>query len=195
MDLPHTHESVPRFHERRRDGRSLSAKQTASGALRVFAMAAVAASLPSSLVCASPPQVHFDVSYQVGCRDVTPPDFLEALAKEAIDNGADLFCAHGPFDFRAIEIYRGKPIFYGLGSFIRQPYQQDYVPWETYSAHTFTGRRYESVNPLDTTVPDAEFLTTRTGRHPARAAGLRQASLAGLRGRSQLGAPFDLRSP
>ena len=97
-----------------------------------------------------------------------PPNFLESLGKEAIDNGADMFCAHGPFDFRAIEIYKDKPIFYGLGSFIRQPYQQEYVPWETYSAHTFTGRNYESVNPLDTTIPDAEFLTTRTGRHPAR---------------------------
>ena len=97
-----------------------------------------------------------------------PPDFLESLGREAIDNGADLFCAHGPFDFRAIEIYQGKPIFYGLGSFIRQPYMQEYVPWETYSAHTFTGHDYESVNPIDTTIPDAEFLTTRTGRHPAR---------------------------
>ena len=97
-----------------------------------------------------------------------PPDFLESLGKEAIDNGADMFCAHGPFDFRAIEIYKGKPIFYGLGSFIRQPYLQEYVPWETYSAHTFTGHDYESVNPIDTTIPDAAFLTTRTGRHPAR---------------------------
>jgi len=97
-----------------------------------------------------------------------PPDFLETLGKESIDNGADMFCAHGPFDFRAIEIYAGKPIFYGLGSFIRQPYMQEYVPWETYSAHTFTGHNYASVNPIDTTIPDAEFLTTRTGRHPAR---------------------------
>jgi len=97
-----------------------------------------------------------------------PPDFLEELGRQAIDNGADMFCVHGPFEFRAIEIYQGKPIFYGLGSFIRQPYMQEMVPWETYSEHTFTGRHYESVNPLDTTIPDAEFLTTRTGRHPER---------------------------
>lgn len=97
-----------------------------------------------------------------------PPDFLESLGKEAIDNGADMFCVHGPFDFRAIEIYENKPIFYGLGSFIRQPYQQEYVPWETYSAHTFVGREYGSINPIDTDIPDAEILTTRTGRHPAR---------------------------
>jgi poly-gamma-glutamate capsule biosynthesis protein CapA/YwtB (metallophosphatase superfamily) len=97
-----------------------------------------------------------------------PPDFLQKLGRAAIDNGADMFCVHGPFELRAIEIYQGKPIFYGLGSFIRQPYMQEVVPWETYSAHTFVGRRYDSVNPLDTNVEDAEFLTVRTGRHPAR---------------------------
>lgn len=97
-----------------------------------------------------------------------PPDFLQALGREAIDSGADLVAFHGPFVFRAIEIYAGKPIFYSLGSFIRQPYLQEVVPWETYSAHSFVGRDYDSVNPLDTTIPDAEFLTTRTGRHPAR---------------------------
>ena len=97
-----------------------------------------------------------------------PPDFLKTLAHEAIDNGADLVTFHGPFVFRAIEVYRGKPIFYSLGSFVRQAYQQDIVPWETYSEHSFVGRDYDGVNPLDTTVPDAQFLTTRTGRHPAR---------------------------
>lgn len=96
-----------------------------------------------------------------------PPDFLVKLAHEAIDNGCDMFCVHGPFEFRAIEIYEGKPIFYGLGSFIRQPYQQDIVPWETYSSHTFIDRYYPSENPIDTTKEDAEFLLTRTGRHPA----------------------------
>jgi poly-gamma-glutamate synthesis protein (capsule biosynthesis protein) len=97
-----------------------------------------------------------------------PPDFLQTLGREAIDNGADMICVHGPFEFRAIEIYKGKPIFYSLGSFIRQPYMQEYVPWETYSKHVFVGREYESINPIDTTVTDAEILTTRTGRHPAR---------------------------
>ncbi len=97
-----------------------------------------------------------------------PPDFLVDLAHEAIDNGCDMFCVHGPFELRAIEIYKGKPVFYGLGSFIRQPYQQDIVPWETYSAHTFIDRHYPSENPIDTKIEDAEFLLTRTGRHPAR---------------------------
>jgi poly-gamma-glutamate synthesis protein (capsule biosynthesis protein) len=49
-----------------------------------------------------------------------PADFLVKLAHDCIDNGADLFVAHGVHALGAIEIYRGKPIFYGLSSFVFQ---------------------------------------------------------------------------
>ena len=49
-----------------------------------------------------------------------PPDFLVELAHAAIDSGADAFVGHGPHILRGIEIYRGKPIFYDLGEFVRQ---------------------------------------------------------------------------
>jgi poly-gamma-glutamate synthesis protein (capsule biosynthesis protein) len=48
------------------------------------------------------------------------PDFLIDLARQAIDNGADAFVGHGPHVLRGIEIYKGKPIFYGLGEFFYQ---------------------------------------------------------------------------
>jgi hypothetical protein len=48
------------------------------------------------------------------------PDFLVELAHRAIDNGADAFVGHGPHVLRGIEIYNGKPIFYGLGEFFYQ---------------------------------------------------------------------------
>ncbi|HSH76238.1 MAG TPA: CapA family protein, partial [Longimicrobiales bacterium] len=47
-------------------------------------------------------------------------DYLPVLAKEAIDNGADLFQGTGVHVLRGIEIYRDRPIFYGLGEFLRQ---------------------------------------------------------------------------
>jgi poly-gamma-glutamate synthesis protein (capsule biosynthesis protein) len=47
-------------------------------------------------------------------------DFLPVLAKEAIDAGADAFLGTGVHVLRGIEIYKGKPIFYGLGEFFRQ---------------------------------------------------------------------------
>ncbi len=49
-----------------------------------------------------------------------PPEFYIDLAHQAIDVGADVFVGHGVQLLRGIEIYKGKPIFYGLGEFFRQ---------------------------------------------------------------------------
>jgi poly-gamma-glutamate capsule biosynthesis protein CapA/YwtB (metallophosphatase superfamily) len=50
----------------------------------------------------------------------TVSKFLIEFAHECIDNGADIFLAHGPHTLQGVEIYKGKPIFYGLSSFIFQ---------------------------------------------------------------------------
>ena len=46
-----------------------------------------------------------------------PPGFLVTLAHQAVDNGADAFLGSGVHVLRGIEIYKGKPIFYGLAEF------------------------------------------------------------------------------
>jgi poly-gamma-glutamate synthesis protein (capsule biosynthesis protein) len=48
------------------------------------------------------------------------PDFLFELAHKAIDSGADMWVTHGPHVLRGVEIYKGKPIFYGMGEFYYQ---------------------------------------------------------------------------
>jgi hypothetical protein len=53
--------------------------------------------------------------------DSDVPDFLVEFAHKAIDNGADVFIGHGVHTLRGVEIYKGKPIFYGVASFINQP--------------------------------------------------------------------------
>jgi poly-gamma-glutamate capsule biosynthesis protein CapA/YwtB (metallophosphatase superfamily) len=45
-----------------------------------------------------------------------PADFLPTLFHAAIDAGADVVVRHGPHELNGIEIYKGKPIFYALGS-------------------------------------------------------------------------------
>jgi hypothetical protein len=52
--------------------------------------------------------------------DHEAPDFLVKLAHDAIDNGADMFVAHGVHALHGIEIYKGKPIFYGISNFVFQ---------------------------------------------------------------------------
>ncbi len=49
-----------------------------------------------------------------------PPAFLVDLAHQLVDQGAHAFVGHGPHILRGIEIYKGRPIFYGMGEFFRQ---------------------------------------------------------------------------
>jgi poly-gamma-glutamate capsule biosynthesis protein CapA/YwtB (metallophosphatase superfamily) len=43
--------------------------------------------------------------------------YMTEIAHAAIDAGADVVVGHGPHHFLPVEVYRGKPVFYGLGSF------------------------------------------------------------------------------
>jgi poly-gamma-glutamate synthesis protein (capsule biosynthesis protein) len=44
-------------------------------------------------------------------------DYMPEIAHAAIDAGADVVVGHGPHYSLPVEIYQGKPVYYGLGSF------------------------------------------------------------------------------
>jgi poly-gamma-glutamate capsule biosynthesis protein CapA/YwtB (metallophosphatase superfamily) len=44
-------------------------------------------------------------------------DYMREIAHAAIDAGADIVIGHGPHYSLPVELYRERPIFYGLGSF------------------------------------------------------------------------------
>jgi len=46
-----------------------------------------------------------------------PPDFLIKLFHQCVDAGADVIMGGGPHSLRGIEIYKGQPVFYGMGAF------------------------------------------------------------------------------
>jgi poly-gamma-glutamate capsule biosynthesis protein CapA/YwtB (metallophosphatase superfamily) len=50
--------------------------------------------------------------------DHFPPAFQVRLAHDVIDNGADVVVMTGVHSLRGVEIYKEKPIFYGLNSFV-----------------------------------------------------------------------------
>jgi poly-gamma-glutamate capsule biosynthesis protein CapA/YwtB (metallophosphatase superfamily) len=58
-----------------------------------------------------------------------PAPFLRELAEAAIDSGADAFFVTGIHHLGPIEVYKGKPILYGLGNFfwsdIQEPVSAD----------------------------------------------------------------------
>jgi poly-gamma-glutamate capsule biosynthesis protein CapA/YwtB (metallophosphatase superfamily) len=56
-------------------------------------------------------------AFQQYSFDNQVPDFMIEFAHAAIDSGADAFLGQGVHTIRGIEIYKGKPIFYGLSNF------------------------------------------------------------------------------
>ena len=53
-----------------------------------------------------------------------PADFVKPVAHAAIDAGADAFIACGTHNLGPIEVYRGRPIFYGMGNFFWSDLQE-----------------------------------------------------------------------
>jgi poly-gamma-glutamate synthesis protein (capsule biosynthesis protein) len=45
-----------------------------------------------------------------------PLQYMKEIAHAAIDSGADIVMGHGPHYALPIEVYKGRPIFYGLGN-------------------------------------------------------------------------------
>ena len=54
-----------------------------------------------------------------GLDDETPapPGFLKRLFHDVVNAGADVVVGGGPHSLRGIEIYKGRPVFYGIGAF------------------------------------------------------------------------------
>jgi len=59
-------------------------------------------------------------THEGGADRYAPPEFFVTFSRAMIDAGADVVTASGPHVLRGIEVYKGRPIFYGLGDFIFQ---------------------------------------------------------------------------
>ncbi len=70
---------------------------------------------------------------------VRPAQYVEKFCRACVDAGADAVFGHGPHILRAIEIYRGKPIFYSLGNFMMQSSTLQHVPPEMYHKYDLDG--------------------------------------------------------
>jgi poly-gamma-glutamate synthesis protein (capsule biosynthesis protein) len=44
-------------------------------------------------------------------------EYMTEIAHAAIDAGADIVIGHGPHYLLPVEVYKGKPVFYGMGNF------------------------------------------------------------------------------
>lgn len=60
--------------------------------------------------------IHAHETASGGSEDTKPADFLPELFHKIIDAGADMVVRHGPHALHGVEIYKGRPIFYSMGS-------------------------------------------------------------------------------
>ncbi len=71
-------------------------------------------------------------NHEGGATGADPGDHAVALAKAAIDHGADVYVGHGPHRDRGMEVYKGKPIFHSLGDFVMQNDTVELMPQDNY---------------------------------------------------------------
>lgn len=64
--------------------------------------------------------IHAHETASADPEDVRPADYMTPLFHQLIDAGADAVVRHGPHALLGVEIYRGRPIFYGMGSLMFQ---------------------------------------------------------------------------
>jgi len=59
-------------------------------------------------------------AFQHYSYDHYPADFEIKFAHDAVDQGADAVVGHGVHTIKGVEIYKGKPIFYGVSNYVFQ---------------------------------------------------------------------------
>ena len=69
-------------------------------------------------------------SHQMDGVNTRPAEFILEFCHECIDAGAHIIFGHGAHELRGLEIYKGCPIFYGLGDFIFHNEFQETMPKE-----------------------------------------------------------------
>jgi len=89
----------------------------------------------------------------------TLADYQRVVARAAIDAGAHAILGHHPHVLKAIELYRGRPIFYSLGNFaIEQP--------QVFNADIQREQSFRDISRLSTGwQPNAKFITPPDTRH------------------------------
>lgn len=83
-------------------------------------------------------------AHEPGLSPQQPGEFIREFAHQVIDSGADAVAGHGPHFLRGIEMYRGKPIFYGLGNIVSQIELGELIPAEDYAKVPVTDRALPS---------------------------------------------------
>ncbi|MFI5720557.1 CapA family protein [Nocardia sp. NPDC051750] len=79
----------------------------------------------------------------IGHTPAVLADYESPLARAAVDAGADLVIGHHAHIMRGIEMYRGKPIFHGLGNFVTVTHALTPVGGDSAERRAWAARRQQ----------------------------------------------------
>jgi poly-gamma-glutamate capsule biosynthesis protein CapA/YwtB (metallophosphatase superfamily) len=86
-------------------------------------------------------------SISEGGRGDAPCKFAVDFAKKTVDAGADMYIGHGWHTALGIEIYKNKPIIYGLGNFFWQSSYIARVPADEYESYGYSMDQLTTLHP------------------------------------------------
>ena len=84
-----------------------------------------------------------------GPRGNLPTSFVRDFAHAVIDAGADMYIGHGWHRTLGMEIYKGKPIFYGVGNFFAQSQFVRQISYDSYETWGHDINKLPSLRPTD----------------------------------------------
>lgn len=82
-----------------------------------------------------------------GLTDDEPDYFVKTFSRSCIEAGAAAVICSGTHQIKAVEIYRGKPIFYSIANFIFQSDHVEYLPADYYEKYSVP-REYDACEAL-----------------------------------------------
>jgi poly-gamma-glutamate capsule biosynthesis protein CapA/YwtB (metallophosphatase superfamily) len=81
-------------------------------------------------------------------RRELPSKYVVEFAHAAIDAGADIYIGHGWHKTLGIELYKGKPIIYGIGNLFYGSEFIDIIPYDNYAAYGHDVDKLPLLNPV-----------------------------------------------
>jgi len=101
--------------------------------------------------------IHWGISFT---REVSM--YMREMAFAAIDAGADVILGHHAHQLKAIEVYKGKPIFYCMGNFAMDIEYEEYLLWRKISPYyrkltTYSGYGPEPDWPMYNFPPEGRY--------------------------------------
>ncbi len=86
--------------------------------------------------------------HQGDSTPAVPHGFIRRWAHKVVEHGADVVAISGPHKLAPVELYRGRPIFYGLGNFVWSEVEEPIQRYFYDESRTMLRERFDDVSAV-----------------------------------------------